>query len=506
MARPSGGVLVLYNGPRLSPADYAESDAGILAEADAVAAALAERGIPFRRAAARTVEETAAAIAAGGEDVVFNLVESLPGEIDDAVSVPGICRALGRACTGGDTDCLALTLDKGWTQAVLRAAGVPTPASIVAGSASLADAALPPFPVIVKPIRTDASEGIDAASVVAGPGGALRRAVERVEREFGSSALIEQYIDGREINVSIIERGGCAEVLPLAEIDFPAYPEGKPRIVDYPSKWVPDSFEYHNTPRIIPAELPETVASEIRALSIAAWRATRCRDYARVDLRLDRRQRPHVVDVNVNPDVGPDGGFSATLRAAGIGMPEFAAVMVANALARRKAPIPDAAPPSAPADGIRRGAPADRDPVIAVLNSTGAFRPDEIRIAAEVLDESLAAGPSGHYQSFVCEQSNRVVGWVCYGPTPCTVGTYDVYWVAVDADASSRGHGRRLMDHAEREIAMRGGRLIVAETAGQPGYARARAFYRRLGYREAARVADFYAPGDDKIIYAKNLA
>lgn len=507
MHHPSGGVLVLYNAPRPSPGNCAESDAGIVAEAEAVGAALAALGVPHRLAAVHRVEEVSAAVAAGEEDAVVNLVESLPGDIDDAVSIPGICRSLGKACTGGDTDCLALTLDKAWTKAVLRAAGVPTPDGVATDAASLADRPLPPFPVIVKPIRADASEGITAASVVVAPGARLRRAVERIEREFGQPALVERYIEGREINVSIVEREAGPLVLPIAEIDFSAYPDGLPRIVDYPSKWVPDSFEYRNTPRIVPADLPEPVAAAILNVSLAAWHVTRCRDYARIDLRLHDDGTPYVLEVNVNPDVGPDSGFSATLRAAGIGMPEFVASIVANARARRRrwtaAAMPS--PGSTPAPGIRRVAPADRGVVIAILDSTGAFRPDEIRVAAEVLDEALAGGADGHYQAFVCEEGGRVVGWVCYGPTPCTADTYDIYWIAVDVAAGCRGHGTRLMKHAETSIGTRGGRLIVVETAGRPRYDGTRAFYERLGYRETARIPDFYAPGDAKIVYTKPL-
>lgn len=158
---------------------------------------------------------------------------------------------------------------------------------------------------------------------------------------------------------------------------------------------------------------------------------------------------------------------------------------------------------------IRYSLPHDRAAIIEILQNTGFFYEDEIVVATEVLDDSLAKGPQGDYQSLVFEDetaaAGAVLGWVCFGATPCTQGTFDVYWLAVSPAAQGRGIGRALMAETESRIAAAGGRLAVVETAGRAAYAPTRAFYQRIGYEEAARITDFYAPGDDKVIFLKRL-
>ena len=359
-ARP--GVLILHHAPSgaaADPATWRASDAGVLAEVAAVAAALDRLGVPHRTAAVARLADLPAVLAAAPEATVFNLVEDFDGATADAAAVPAVCRAFGKAFTGNDSPCLALALDKGRTKAVLQAAGLPCPAGVVVppGEKVPAAAKLPRGPYIVKPAAADASEGIDAASVVQKAGAALTRAVARIHREFRQAAVIEQFIDGRELNVSVLHRGmqlapgeytggrsydggppcihggliGCGgdvEVLPIAEIDFSAFPDGQPRIVDYAAKWLPETFAYNNTPRILPARLTARHAEAVRRLARAAWDALGCRGYARVDFRLDARGRPFILEVNPNPDISPDAGFAAALAAAGIPYEAFVAEMI----------------------------------------------------------------------------------------------------------------------------------------------------------------------------------
>ncbi|MCX7847743.1 MAG: GNAT family N-acetyltransferase [bacterium] len=154
---------------------------------------------------------------------------------------------------------------------------------------------------------------------------------------------------------------------------------------------------------------------------------------------------------------------------------------------------------------IRYSLPSDRDAILAFVADTGYFRPDELPIAQEVLDEALTAGPSGHYQSLTALAAHTPVGWLCFGPTPCTLGTFDIYWIAVAPAHQGRGIGAQLIQRAEEMIKARHGRLAVIETSGQARYQSTRAFYLKCGYHEAARVPNFYAPGDDKIIYVKQF-
>lgn len=152
---------------------------------------------------------------------------------------------------------------------------------------------------------------------------------------------------------------------------------------------------------------------------------------------------------------------------------------------------------------LRELGPGDRAPIESILRRTGVFRPEEIVVALEVVDAALE-NPAA-YTFSVAEREGLVVGYACWGETPCTRGTFDLYWIATDPDLHGRGVGRRLMGEAEADMRRRGGRLCVIETSSLPQYEATRRFYLARGYREAARLPDFYTPGDDKIIYLGNL-
>jgi GNAT superfamily N-acetyltransferase len=149
--------------------------------------------------------------------------------------------------------------------------------------------------------------------------------------------------------------------------------------------------------------------------------------------------------------------------------------------------------------------PADRDAVRRLVDSTGFFFPHEIDVAVELVDERLSKGdPSGYFFVFA-DAGNKTVGYTCYGPIACTVGSYDLFWIAVDDACRGRGLGRRLLAASEACIARAGGRRIYIETSGRPQYEPTRAFYERCGYVCEAVLRDFYAPGDDKCIYVKDV-
>ena len=154
---------------------------------------------------------------------------------------------------------------------------------------------------------------------------------------------------------------------------------------------------------------------------------------------------------------------------------------------------------------IRKAAASDTSAVMEIIRRTAFFRPVEETIAQEVLDQACTADGGG-YQSYVAETGGRVGGWVCFGATPCTVGTFDVYWIAVDPDRQQAGLGSRLLAFAERQITEQAGRLVVIETSGLEKYRPTRQFYDKNDYMLVACIEDFYAPGDPKLIYTKVLA
>lgn len=156
---------------------------------------------------------------------------------------------------------------------------------------------------------------------------------------------------------------------------------------------------------------------------------------------------------------------------------------------------------------LRPLARTDRAPIQAILRATGVFNDAEVDVALELVDAPASAG----YQFIVAEIAEsaprraRVAGYSCFGATPMTDGVFDLYWIAVDPELHGSGVGRKLMDATENAIRALGGRMVVIETASKPSYDKTRAFYLAYGCREVARIPDFYAVGDDKVVYARTL-
>src|SRR4051812_8258950 len=151
---------------------------------------------------------------------------------------------------------------------------------------------------------------------------------------------------------------------------------------------------------------------------------------------------------------------------------------------------------------LRNLTSADRARVEEITRAVRRFREDEIPVALEVFDAAVHSDPDDSYHVLGAELDGRLVGWICWGPTPCTLGTYDLYWMAVEPGLQGSGIGTALLEEMERRLAGRA-RLIVIETAGRQDYAATRAFYQARGYRPAATIPDFYSPGDDQVVFVK---
>lgn len=152
----------------------------------------------------------------------------------------------------------------------------------------------------------------------------------------------------------------------------------------------------------------------------------------------------------------------------------------------------------------------DRSRIEGIVRATGLFREEEVGIALEVFDGSVAAHSRGTaapcpYTSIVACDHDTVIGWVAFGQRPCTDGTYDCYWIVVDPARQGAGIGTRLIEAMERRLSGQA-RLIVAETSGRSDYAPTRAFYERVGYRAQSRIPDFYSAGDDLVVFVKYLS
>jgi ribosomal protein S18 acetylase RimI-like enzyme len=146
----------------------------------------------------------------------------------------------------------------------------------------------------------------------------------------------------------------------------------------------------------------------------------------------------------------------------------------------------------------------DREKVEAMTRETGRFRPDEVTVALEVFDAALGLGRARDpdYETAGAILDGELTGWACWGPKPGTLGTFDLYWIVTAPEHQGKGVGGALMDEMDRRVAGRA-RLIVIETSGRADYASTRGFYERRGYGVAARINDYYAPGDDLVMYLK---
>jgi len=152
--------------------------------------------------------------------------------------------------------------------------------------------------------------------------------------------------------------------------------------------------------------------------------------------------------------------------------------------------------------GVR---PEDSEAVGRLVRATGFFSEEERCIAVELVEERLAKGESSGYLFLFAEQEDHLLGYACFGLIPGSLYSYDLYWIAVDPQAQGQGLGKRLMAESERLMATRGARRIYADTSSRPQYESTRAFYLACGYVQEAFLADFYAPGDGKIIFVKAL-
>jgi ribosomal protein S18 acetylase RimI-like enzyme len=148
---------------------------------------------------------------------------------------------------------------------------------------------------------------------------------------------------------------------------------------------------------------------------------------------------------------------------------------------------------------------ADRSAVVRILEEVGNFNQAEIVCALELVDIYLGNSSQQDYRITVALNGADVCGYVCWGPTPLTRGTYDLYWIATHPDVQGRGFGRKLLEYVESCVGRTDGRLLIIETSSKESYGDTVGFYRRLGYQEVSRIRDFYDTGDDKLVFAKRF-
>jgi len=309
------------------------AEQGAEQEARAVAAALTELGhtstlVPL----GQDITAFAAELRRLKTDVAFNLCEAFWGESRKEMHVAALFDLLGVAYTGAPPLALGLTQDKARTKDLLTKHQLPTPKyCLVKLGEHYSRVKDMVYPLIVKPRWEDASQGISNESVVSNEKKLLAR-IDYVHKTYHQGALVEEFIEGREINVAILGNGPH-DVLPPSEIKF--HPDLAQPIVSFEGKWLEQSQQYKLTEPVCPAPLKMRTEMLLRDVALRAYKLLECRDYARVDVRL-RDGVPYILEVNANPDISPDAGLARSARQAGLSYPQLIGCILAMAGKRRK--------------------------------------------------------------------------------------------------------------------------------------------------------------------------
>jgi D-alanine-D-alanine ligase len=299
-------------------------------------------------AAAREIRKLAAQIDLNDSDLIFNLCESLGGVSQAEPTVAALLEVFGKRFTGAGSIGLTLAQDKELSKKIFHFHGIRYPkfSSMDAGKVEWADELS--FPLFVKPLNEDASIGIDSGSIV----NSIKELMERISyihTEFKAAALVEEYIEGREIYIGILGTDK-PEAMPILEWDFSKMPDGFPRIASTEAKWDATSV-YQHAPEVFPMDIPEPVYTQIQAAAVQAYKSLKLRDYGRVDMRLrhipsknrqspprasheDREWQYYVIEVNPNPYLGVKDELAVAARKQGLEYPRFIEKIVELAMER----------------------------------------------------------------------------------------------------------------------------------------------------------------------------
>ncbi|MBI2851641.1 MAG: ATP-grasp domain-containing protein [Chloroflexi bacterium] len=327
-------IAIIYNEPdpgRYGSLGEEKAVRGVMDSVEAVHQALVGLGYPATRAPlSPSLERAQETLKKLRTDLVFNLFEGFPESPKTEATIAGTLETLGKPYTGCPEKALALALNKAETKALLIAGGISTPGYQLLSPNALSSFHLL-FPCIVKPPEEDASHGLTEESVIHDRD-ALAKQVGRVSRLYGGQALVEEFVDGREFNITVL--GGKEPVaLPVSEIIF-SLPLGLPHILTFAAKWEKGSPYFKGTKAVCPAEINDEQLKEIVDTASQVFRLVCGSGYARVDFRMDAGGRLHVIEVNPNPDISPEAGAARQARTAGMTYPQFIEKLVEMALER----------------------------------------------------------------------------------------------------------------------------------------------------------------------------
>jgi D-alanine-D-alanine ligase len=270
-----------------------------------------------------------------GADLVFNLTESYAGDDTKEMNVAAYMDLIGLPYTGAGPHAHFLAQDKATAKKMFHFHQIRTPYFATAYRGNIDHAHDVKFPLIVKPQLEDGSIGIDAEAVVSSVKELMER-VEYVQNEFDSPALIEEYIEGREIYAAILGSYERTEVLPLVELDLSQLPKGTPRIASRDVKFETDSRAYKLTKSAIAEDLDEETTKKLSETAVAAYRAVKLRDYGRIDMRLTPEGEVYVIEANPNPWLSSKHEFAMAAKKSGRSYTELIKAIVDLALERTR--------------------------------------------------------------------------------------------------------------------------------------------------------------------------
>jgi D-alanine-D-alanine ligase len=311
-------VAIIYNAPeqdRYSVMGEQKAVLGVLVEVKAVHDGLNRLSYSVERVPlSPPLERVKEILSQLKADVVFNLFEGFAGSPETEYTVATMLSELGLPYTGCPAIALSLALDKSRTKAILQTNALPTPAFQVLDPDNIVTFNLK-FPCIVKPASEDASHGVTENSVV-NDFMHLEAQVKHISERYGGHALVEEYVDGREFNVTVMGNDQPV-VFPISEIVY-TLPADKPRILTFEAKWEPESLYFKSSAPVCPANIDETIRHKISVPAAKAFTLLGCQGYARVDFRMGSDNVPQIIEVNPNPDLSPGYGVALQSKIAGM--------------------------------------------------------------------------------------------------------------------------------------------------------------------------------------------
>lgn len=265
----------------------------------------------------------------------FNLCYGIGSIPKTEQEIPRLLEKTGVPYTGATEEGIKLTTDKIATKKIFQSLKVPTPEFEVFTERDRIVNGHLGYPLFVKPSLEDCSLGVHSDAVVTNEK-QLETKVSRLLKEYHEPILVEKFINTREISVTIIGNDNDIEVLPYSEIIFGESFENnrKWKIVDFDAKWKADTSNYKDTVGVCPAVLKKDVYEKIKEYAIKAYKACGCRDYARMDIRLDEDEVPYFLEINLNPGIGPDDGAIRSAKVAGYNYTNFLKKLIDVSLSR----------------------------------------------------------------------------------------------------------------------------------------------------------------------------